>query len=108
MEYVCFIMAAFFAVLAAVFAFLKGRAAILISGFNDLTKEERKCYDTAKLAKDVRNFMLLLTLDMAIGAVLCHFVSQYFSAAAFLVFLILFFRNVHMDSDKAFGKYKIK
>lgn len=108
MEYVCFILAAFFAVLAAVFGFLKGKAAVLISGFNDFTQEERKYYDTARLAKDVRNLMLFLTLDMAIGAVLCHFASQYFSAAAFLVFLILLFRNAHLDSDKAFGKYKIK
>lgn len=108
MDLVCLLLGAFFAVLAAVFGFLKGKSAVLISGFNDLSKEERGCYDTASLAKDVRNLMLILALDMGTGAVFCHYISQYFAAASFLILLILLFRNVHLDSDKAFGKYKIK
>lgn len=108
MDFVCLLFAVFFAVFAMVFGLLKGKATILISGFNDLPKEDRDCYDKARLAKDIRNLMLALASITGVGAVLCHFVSQYFAAAAFVGVMILLFRNVHLDTDTAFGKYRLK
>jgi sensor domain CHASE-containing protein len=31
-----------------------------------------------------------------------------FAILAFVVWLVVFFKDVHLDSEKAFGKYKIK
>ena len=38
---ICLILAVIFSILAAVFALLKEKGALLISGFNTLSKEER-------------------------------------------------------------------
>lgn len=103
----CLIFAVVFAVLAAVFAILKEKAAVLISGFNSLPKEERKKYDTAKLSSDTRNSFILWAAVFAVGAVLSYFVNEYCAFLAFAVWLVLFFRNVHFDTDKAFEKYKL-
>ena len=43
--YSCMAVSAVFWVMAAVFAVLKGKAAILISGFNTMPKEQREQYD---------------------------------------------------------------
>ena len=42
------------------------------------------------------------------GAALPLLVSQYCAIAAFAVWLILFFREVHFDVEKAFEKYRRK
>lgn len=41
-----------------------------------------------------------------IEAVLCYFISEYTAIAAFIVWIILFFRDVHFDTEKAFAKYR--
>ena len=43
---------------------------------------------------------------MGIGAILSYFISQYMGVIAFIVWLIMFFKDVHLDEEKAFGKYK--
>ena len=43
---------------------------------------------------------------LAAGAALSRFVSQGFAIAAFAVWLVLFFRDVHFDAEKAFAKYR--
>lgn len=43
-----------------------------------------------------------------IGAVLCYFISEYTAIAAFIVWIILFFRDVHFDTEKAFAKYSFE
>lgn len=67
--------------MALLFTVLKGKAAILISGFNTMPEEQRKRYDTERMSRDQRN--------------------------AF-IWLIVFLRDVHLDEEKAFGRYKIK
>jgi hypothetical protein len=102
----CLIMGGLFLVLAAVFALMKEKGAVLISGFNSLPRQEREQYDCVRMSKDMRNSLLIWTAVFAAGALLCYCVSPYIAIVAFVVWGILFFKDVHFDSDKAFGKYR--
>ena len=103
---VCLILCLGFLILAAVFAVWKGKAAILISGFNTIPKAERQKYDTDKMSKDQRNIFLLWAGIQGIGAVLSYFVWNGAAVAALVIWLVVFFKDVHLDEEKAFGKYK--
>jgi cobalamin synthase len=106
--YACLVLAIIFGIMALVFTVFGKKATVLISGFNSLPKTERELYDTERMSKDQKNTMLLWSIIMAAGAIFSYLVSPYISVAAFVVWLIVFFKDVHMDTDKAFGKYKIK
>ena len=95
-----------FLFLALLFTILKGRAAILISGFNTIPKHQRELYDQDRMSRDQRNAFLIWSGIMGIGAILSYFISQYMGVIAFIVWLIMFFKDVHLDEEKAFGKYK--
>ncbi len=73
-----------------------------------MSKDQRKMYDQKKMSKDQRNAFLIWGLIFAVGAILANFISQFFAIIAFIVWLIVFFKDVHLDEEKAFGKYKIK
>ena len=45
---------------------------------------------------------------MLAGAVLSYFVSPYMAIPAFVIWGVLFFRDIHLDARKAFEKYRIK
>jgi len=106
--YACLVLAIIFGIMTLVFALLGKKATILISGFNSLPKTQRELYDTERMSKDQRNSLLLWVIIMVVGAALSYSVSQYIAIAAFVIWLIVFFKDVHMDTEKAFGKYKIK
>lgn len=91
---------------ALIFTVLKGKAAILISGFNTLPKQERDLYDKKSMSRDQRNTFLIWYVILGIGAVLSYFVSKYMAIAAFAVWLLVFFKDVHLDEEKTFGKYR--
>ena len=95
-----------FLFLSLLFTILKGRAAILISGFNTIPKHQRELYDQDRMSRDQRNAFLIWSGIMGIGAILSYFISQYMGVIAFIVWLIMFFKDVHLDEEKAFGKYK--
>ena len=103
----CIVMAAMFLIFSIIFALLKEKGAILISGFNSLPKEKREKYDKLKMSKDMRNLFFAWCILFVIGGVLSYFVSQYIAIIFFVIWLILFFREVHLDTEKAFGKYKL-
>jgi hypothetical protein len=103
----CIIMSIIFGLLMIPFAIWKGKATILISGFNSIPKEKRNHYDTDKMSRDMLSFFFLLTFIWLVGAILTM-LSQYFAILAFVVWMIAFLRNVHSDEEKAFGKYKTK
>lgn len=48
-------------------------------------------------------FALLFTILKGKAAI---FVSQYMAVGAFALFFIVFIKDIHLDEDKAFGKYK--
>jgi hypothetical protein len=49
---------------ALLFTILKEKGAMLISGFNTMSKEERKLYDKAKMSKDQRNACIIWTCEL--------------------------------------------
>lgn len=102
----CLLMGCIFGFTAAVFAVLGEKGAMLISGFNTLPKEEREKYDKKKMSADQRNQCLVWTGVMAAGALGSWLVSQYAALAAGVIWLVFFFKNVHLYADKAFEKYK--
>lgn len=103
----CALLACIFFILSAIFALLKEKGAILISGFNTLPKEEQLKYNRLKMSTDMRNSFFLWFLLFAVGGVLSYFVSTNFAVIAFILWLILFFKEVHFDTEKAFDKYKL-
>ena len=106
--YFCIILVPCFAIMGLLFAVLKEKSAKIVSGFNALSKEEQSMYDKAYIAKDMRNACFLWTAIMLIGSLLSYFLTSYFAIAAYIVWGILFFKDVHIDAEKAFEKYLIK
>lgn len=102
----CLLMSCIFGLMAVVFAVLGEKGAILISGFNTLPKAEQEKYDKEKMSADQRNQCLTWAGIMAAGALGAWLVSQYAAPAAGIIWLVVFFKNVHLYADKAFEKYK--
>ncbi len=95
--------------MALLFAVLKGKAAILIAGFNTMPKEQRKQYDTERMSKDQRNAFVLWAVILGSGSLLSFLTSSQNAAVlSGIIWLIAFFRDVHLDEEKAFGKYRLK
>ncbi len=105
--YLCGMLAVSFALVGALFAVFKEKAALFVSGFNTLPKKEQARYDRAGISRDVRNQCFLWSAIMLAGVVLSYSVSPYMAVPAFVIWLVLFFRDVHLDAHKAFEKYLI-
>ena len=106
--WICGVLVIPFLVIGILFAFLKDRAAKFVSGFNSLPEKEQILYDKAHISRDIRNQCFIWSATMAIGAVLSYFVTQYMAIPTFIVWLFLFFKDVHFDTHKAFEKYLLK
>lgn len=104
--YICIVFVPVFWILALIFAIWKEKATILLSGFNFLSKEEREKYDRKRMADDHRNTFFLWGLIMLFGALGSRWISGYVALAVFAVWVVLFIKDVHLDMDKAYGKYK--
>ena len=104
----CGVFFAVFLLLGIVFAALGERGVHLISGFGALEPDERALYDTDRMWRGQRNSIFVWAAVFAVGGILSLLVSQYCAIAAFAVWLILFFREVHFDVEKAFEKYRRK
>lgn len=102
----CFILAVFFSILSMIFALLKEKGAILISGFNSISKDEREKYDKRQMSIDMRNSLIIWAIILLLGAVLSYCISKYFAIISIIIWIVLFLKEVHMDSEKAFRKYK--
>lgn len=105
--YACIIMTAFFWLMAAIFAVGRERAANWLSGFHALPEEEKALYDRKRMAQDSRNDFLLWGAVMFVGAVCSLWISGYAAAAAYAAWLVLFFKDVRLDAEKAFEKYRL-
>lgn len=104
----CLVLAIIFLIVAIIFAILKERAAILITGFNYFSKEKQETYDRSKMSKDMRNSFLLWAIILLSGAITSYFINKYFAIFSIIIWVILFIKDVHIDPEKAFNKYKIK
>lgn len=106
--WICIVLTPAFVIIGILFAIFKEKAAIFVSGFNSLSKKEQDLYDKAYISRDVRNSCFIWAFIMFIGSMLSYFVSPYISIVAYVIWLILLFRNVHWDPHKAFEKYLLK
>lgn len=97
-----------FGIVGILFAIFKAKAAKFVAGFNSLSKEEQALYDKAYISRDIRNQCFLWAVIMLIGAILSYFVTPYMAILAFIIWLFLFFKDVHWDNHKAFEKYLMK
>lgn len=103
---ICLMLAVLFGIISIIFALLKEKGAILISGFNTMPKEEQEKYDKKKMSIDMRNSLFLWSIILFSGAISAYFISKYCAIIAIVIWLILFFKDVHTDSEKAFEKYR--
>ncbi len=101
----CIAFCGIFLLWALIFFFLKEKAAMFISGFLSLTPQQRQHYDQAAMSRDQRNAFFLWAGIFGAGALLCYVVSSWCIIGAVIVWLMVFFRDVHMDPYKAFQKY---
>lgn len=104
----CGVLVIPFGIMGILFAIFKEKAAKFVTGFNSLSKEEQALYDKAYIARDIRNQCFIWSAIMLIGAILSYFVTPYMAILAFVIWLFLFFKDVHWDNHKAFEKYLLK
>ena len=105
--YACIVMVPCFWLLSLFFALGRERAANWLGGFHWLPEEERAKYDRARMARDERNASFLWGIIMLLGAMGAMWISGWVALAAYGIWMVLFFKDVHLDMDKAFGKYKL-
>lgn len=104
----CIILAISFVIIGVLFAIFKEKAAKFVSGFNSFSKEEQALYDKAQISRDIRNQCFIWTVIMLAGALLSYFLTPYMAIPIFIIWLVLFFREVHFDNYKAFEKYLLR
>ncbi len=105
--YACGILVIPFVLVGLLFALLKEKAAVLVSGFNSLPKKEQTLYDRARISLDIRNQCFVWSAVMLAGALLSCF-TAYMAVPAFIIWLILLFKDFRLDARKAFEKYLLK
>ena len=103
--YSCIVLVLPLWILAAIFGIFKEKATNFLSGFNTLPDYEKEQYDRAWMAREERNNFLLWGSIMLVGAMV-SLVWAYAAIIAYLVWLILFFKDVRLDAREAFKKYK--
>lgn len=101
----CIILAVLFLVLGIIFALLKEKGAYFVSGFRTLNHPEK--YDKAYISRDMRNQCFIYFVILSIGAILSYFLSAYIAIPTYIIWAIVFFKSVHLDTEKAFEKYLI-
>ena len=84
-------------IIGVLFAIFKEKAAKFVSGFNSLPKEEQALYDKAHISRDIKNQCFTWTGIMLVGAVLSYFLTPYMAIPAFIIWLVLLFKEVHFD-----------
>lgn len=99
---------ALFLIFAVVFAVKKEKACRLIGGFNFFTEAQQARYDQSAIARDYQKLFTWWTVGAFLFAVLALWLSWWAIGAAFILFLISIGREMHIDAEKAFEKYKIK
>ena len=65
-------------------------------------------YDKAYISRDIRNQCFMWAIIMLAGALLSCFLTPYIAIPTYIIWLVLFFREVHFDNHKAFEKYLLK
>lgn len=106
--WMCGVLVFPFLLIGILFAIFKEKAAKFVSGFNSLSKDEQEMYDKAHISRDIRNQCFVWSAIMFIGSVLSLIITAYMAIPAYIIWLILFFKEVHFDNHKAFEKYLLQ
>lgn len=106
--YMCIILVPIFWFIAVLMFILKEKGAILMAGFNSLSGQERERYDRKRIAQDVQRQYGSWGLLFLAGAGLCFLISGYMAIPVYGVWIVLFFKNVHLTAEKAFEKYRLQ
>lgn len=106
--WMCIVLVPGFAFIGLLFGIFKERSARFVSGFNTLSEKEQTLYDKAYIARDIRNSCFVWTAIMIIGAFGSLFLTTHLAIVAYIVWGIVFFKDVHFDAHKAFEKYLLK
>lgn len=101
----CVFMMILFLIIALFFLVKKEKGAKYISGFCMLTEEEQNRYDVSYMTKNMRNQSFIWSMIFMMGAILSYGMGSYFAILAFVIWLVLFLKECHLDSEKAFEKY---
>lgn len=104
----CIVLALPFAIIGILFAIFKEKVAKFVSGFNSFSKEEQALYNKAQISYDMRNQCFIWSAILFTGAFLSYFISPYIAIPSFIIWILLFFKEVHFDNQKAFEKYLLK
>ena len=104
----CIILVIPFLIIGVLFAIFKEKTVKFVSGFNSFSKEEQALYDKAHISRDIRNQCFMWAIIMLAGALLSCFLTPYIAIPTYIIWLVLFFREVHFDNHKAFEKYLLK
>ena len=102
----CLLLGLVMCILGSIFAFGKANMARFVSGFNTFTEEEQQQYDRAHICRDIRNLYFQLALLLFAGALLT-LIRQWIAIPIFLLWIICFLKDVHLDRNNAFDKYKL-
>lgn len=104
---VSIIMMILFASLTLIFLIFKGKATVLISGFNHFSKEQRKTYDTHKLALDMAKIMGLLSFIFLVTTFFVQYLTSWFFLIAIFITLIVLFKMISFFYKDNYQKYKL-
>ena len=88
---------------AIIFHLLKSKGAILVSGFDNIPKNEQKYYYKEKISLDMRNSLLTWGITLLLGSIFAQFLHEYFGIGAIIIFFILVIHSLGQ-----FDQYKFK
>ena len=103
--WMCGVLVIPFAAVGLLFGLFKEKATKFVAGFNSFSDEEQACYNRAAISKDIRNQCFLWSAVMLVGTLLSFFITPYMAVPTFVIWLVLFFKDAHIDPHKAFEKY---
>ncbi len=106
--WMCGVLVIPFALVGLIFVIMKEKGANLVAGFNTFSKEEQALYDRTAIVRDIRNNCFIWSALMLAGTVLSYFVTPYMAIPTFIIWLVLFIKDAHIDAHKAFEKYLIQ
>lgn len=106
--WMCGVLVIPFATVGILFGIFKEKATKYVAGFNTFTEKEQAMYDKAAISKDIRNQCFIWSALMLVGTALSLVISQYVAIPTFIIWLLLFFKDSHIDPYKAFEKYLLK
>lgn len=100
------VMMILFFIIRLIFTYFKDKACILISDYNFKSKKQCKQYDEKQLSTDTRNQCFLYSLIFLRGSITTYLINSYCFWITLVIWLVIFFKRVHFNDKKAFGKYQ--